>query len=426
MKRLFISLYLLIVISFLGLGWTLDTLWQQSGVDNTVDEPLHALAAMLKPLGKPERQQLLRNANQGSRYPIQLLDADQIALDDQQSLTPNKIFTTQLNGHQLMQFLRIDQQVLVIGPLEADPRAGLRSLFTLLFYLSLAGVALLWVWPLSRDLKVLRQATQAFGKAKWDTRIQLSPRSQVTSLATTFNEMARHISALIDNQRHLSNAVSHEIRTPLARLKFALALIPRYFDVADNNAAQQQFLEGMQQDVQEMESLLQEMLTYASLESAKTGHNAEPCDLVRLCRQVIERVQPLNSIPIAFETNETTVSYLAESSLIERALQNLLTNAQRFANHHIVVQLTMSNTDVLIAVHDDGEGISKADQQKIFTPFVRSDSERNANKGFGLGLAIISRIMQRHEGAVLLNSEPGHTCFTLQLPLPPTAQQSST
>ncbi|WP_394135678.1 ATP-binding protein [Shewanella algae] len=418
MKRLFISLYLLISLSFLGLGWTLDALWQQHDdeAELLADAPLMAMAAMLKPMPPEQRQQAIAAANVNATYPLRLFSADKITLADDGELAPGEVFTTLTNSGKQMQFIRLDQQVLMTGPIDTDPRASLRGLFTLFFYLSLAGVALVWVWPLSRDLKVLKQATQALGQAKWDTRIKLSPRSQVKPLAHTFNEMARHIGALIDNQRHLANAVSHEIRTPLARLKFALALIPNYCREGADEAARADFIAGMTEDVKEMESLLQEMLTYASLESAQTGLRQESCDLTALCRQVIDRLQSLSPIPITLDSSVAKLPFTCEPALIERALQNLLTNAQRFAESQIMVTLNEEKDRVTIEVKDDGEGIPEEEQHKIFEPFVRSDTSRNSNKGFGLGLAIIKRIVERHHGEILLFSRPGETRFCISLP----------
>ncbi|MGL6122002.1 MAG: histidine kinase dimerization/phospho-acceptor domain-containing protein, partial [Shewanella sp.] len=283
MKRLFISLYLLLSLSVLGIGWTLDSLWQNNVDDNNaLDAPLVALAQLLAALPPDARQRYLEAIPTNPVMPLQLLNADQVALADNQVLSSSKVFTTTANDDSLLQFIRVGDKVLMAGPLDIDPRANLRSLFTLFFYLSLALVALIWVGPLSRDLTILRHATKEFGEAKWDTRITLSNRSQVKPLATTFNEMARHISALIENQKHLSNAVSHEIRTPLARLKFALALMPMYCQPDSDEHKRQDFLDEMQLDIKEIEDLLQELLTYASLESQRESIQLDEYDLITL------------------------------------------------------------------------------------------------------------------------------------------------
>lgn len=418
MKRLFISLYLLLSLSFLGIGWTLDSIWQNNVDDSGAqDAPLIALAQLIGKLPIEQREAFLQQLSTQESYPLRLLSRQQVAMNESKLLSKDSVLVTAPDEEHELHFIRVDdQQILMAGPIEIDPREQLRGLFTLLFYLSLALVALIWVWPLSRDLKTLRLATKEFGQAKWDTQIQLSNRSQVQPLASTFNEMARHISALIENQKHLSNAVSHEIRTPLARLKFALALVPQYCAPDSDPDRRQAFLDEMQQDVKEMETLLQELLTYASLESQPQDLEFECCELTKLTQQTISRLQNNHEIAIHFNAQTPELKVMGDPSLVERALQNLIINAQRFATREITIAISQDNKSVQLKVIDDGPGIAEEDQQKIFEPFYRSKVVQNGNKGHGLGLAIIKRIMHRHSGQVTLQSRPGETIFTLIWP----------
>ncbi|ACA85322.1 ATP-binding protein [Shewanella woodyi] len=419
MKRLFISLYLLISLSILGIGWTLDNIWQNNVEDSgAMDAPLIALAQLLGKLPEQERLDYLKQIDHSPNYPLELVDSSQIALSDHSALTDNSVLITTVSDHFELHFIKVNNQILVAGPIEIDPRARLRKLFTLLFYLSLGLIALIWVWPLSRDLKTLRNATQEFGQAKWDTQIELSPRSQVLPLATTFNEMAKQISSLIESQKHLSNAVSHEIRTPLARLKFALALMPQYCQPDSDEQRRTEFLEEMKLDVKEMENLLQELLTYASLESQQKEVNLEHCDLTALTLQTIKRLSSQSTPPIHFNKGAQPAYIMGDPSLIERAIQNLITNAQRFAQDAIDIKIEQNKQLVTLSVTNDGPGIPKEDQAKIFEPFYRSKSVQNGNKGHGLGLAIIKRIMERHQGEVELISSEEKTSFILTWPNP--------
>ena len=417
MKRLFISLYLLVSLSFLGIGWTLDSIWQNSVEDSgAMDAPLVAFAQLLAKIPQQDREKYLEQLDHNAEYPLKLVDASQIALSPESELSSDHLLITSQGDHHELHFIKVGQQILIAGPIEIDPRARLRGLFTLFFYLSLAFVSLIWVWPLSRDLKTLKSATREFGQAKWDTQIELSPRSQVLPLAMTFNEMSQQISTLIENQKHLSNAVSHEIRTPLARLKFALALMPQYCQPNSDAARRDEFLDEMKQDVKEMENLLQELLTYASLESKQKNVQYEHCDLEAITEHTIEKLSSSICAPITFEKSVKPAYIIGDPMLIERAIQNLITNAQRFGRQSIEVALKQNQQQISLSVTDDGQGIPQEDQSKIFEPFYRSQSVQNGNKGHGLGLAIIKRIMDRHEGKVTVESTEGHTCFTLYWP----------
>ncbi|ABV86204.1 ATP-binding protein [Shewanella pealeana] len=417
MKRLFISLYLLLSLGFLGIGWTLDNLWQNN-VDEkgALDAPLVALAQVLAALPPAERQAMLDSIEADPDFALTLLDSDQVAFSSEQLVQANKVIATPYDINHELQFVAVGEQVLMAGPIAIDPAASLRNIYNIFFYLLLAFIALIWVWPLSKDLKTLRKATKEFGQANWNTRIKLPKRSQVLPLANTFNDMAAHISALIENQKHLSNAVSHEIRTPLARLKFALALLPQYCQPNSDEANRQRFLDEMKLDIKEMENLLQELLTYASLETQRESLNFERCDLNSLVAQTIRRLQSHNPTPIVLDKPEETIYLIAEPSLVERALQNLITNAQRFSTDDIKVKISQDTDGIRLSVTDHGEGILEEDQSKIFEPFYRSSSSKNGNKGHGLGLAIIKRIMDRHHAEVSLQSRPGFTQFTLFWP----------
>ncbi|NRB22756.1 ATP-binding protein [Shewanella sp.] len=418
MKRLFISLYLLVSLSFLGIGWTLDSIWQNSVEDSgAMDAPLVAFAQLLAKIPQQDRKKYLDQLDHNAEYPLKLVDASQISLSPESELTSGQILIASQGDDHELHFIKVGQQVLIAGPIEIDPMASLRSLFTLFFYLSFALVTLIWVWPLSRDLKTLKSATREFGQAKWDTQIELSPRSQVLPLAMTFNEMSQQIRTLIENQKHLSNAVSHEIRTPLARLKFAIALIPQYCQSNSDPARRDEFLDEMQQDIKEMENLLEELLTYASLESKQKDILFEHCALELLTEQAIEKLASSVSAPIEFIKPSEPVYIIGDSLLVERAIQNLITNAQRFGRQSIKIEIKQSEQQVSLSITDDGQGIPIEDQGKIFEPFYRSQSIQNGNKGHGLGLAIIKRIMDGHEGKVTVESTAGHTCFTLYWPI---------
>ncbi|MCL1126853.1 HAMP domain-containing sensor histidine kinase [Shewanella surugensis] len=417
MKRLFVSLYLLLSLSFLGIGWTLDSIWQHY-IDNGASEnaPLVAFAQLLSQLPEDKRASYLKKMTHTPDFPLTLLDANQVALADKHQLTNDAVISIATTPTTELHFVAVGDQILMAGPLDLDPNAKLRGLFNLFFYLSLALVSLIWVWPLSRDLKTLQSAAKQLGIAKWDTQIVLSTRSQVHELAQTFNDMASHIAHLIDNQTHLLNAVSHEIRTPLSRLKFALALMSQY--ARSHIPNQSQLSDNINQDIDEIEALLEELLSYTSLDPQYDRPKFEHCELNLLVEKTIKRLQIHQIIPITFIPLATQIEIKANALLIDRALQNLITNALRFSQQSIIVEISCNKKWIQISVIDDGEGISSAEQDKIFEPFYRSNNKhKNETRGHGLGLAIVKRIMEKHHGSATLESHHGQTKFSLNLPL---------
>ena len=417
-SRLFVSLYVLVSASIIFVGWLLDSLWQQGAEDVRAQERLinNALVGVVEQLDKPARQQYFAQLSRDQGVSYQLVALNSIAVD-QSLLSADNLITAEVNQQQFS-FLRIDDQVLQIGPYPSQAQQWSRSWFTLGFYLALAFVIFAWVWPLARDLHKLKNATQAFGEQQWQTKIALSKRSGVADLAATFNTMASHIGALLDNQKHLTNAVSHEIRTPLARLKFALAILEAQSIQLTPSVAEKvtELSNDMAGDIDEIEGLISEMLTYANVEVRTEQHRFEPCYLTGIVQEVLTKLPNSNDLNIELKV-EANTAILADVRLTERAIQNIITNASRYARTKITLVIWQNEQSVMLSVTDDGRGIASDEQEKIFQPFYRASQDRGDGKGYGLGLAIVARIIKLHQGNIALDSQAGSTTFTLSWPL---------
>ena len=136
------------------------------------------------------------------------------------------------------------------------------SAWLLLSLIVATALFLLWALPIWRDLNVLRNATQLIGQGDLGTRVRLSRVAGIRHVGESFNQMAERIAALIENQRSLTNAVSHELRTPLARLAFEVDLLRQ----DRSGARREHILQDMQADIDELESMVAELLVYARLE----------------------------------------------------------------------------------------------------------------------------------------------------------------
>ena len=164
----------------------------------------------------------------------------------------------------------------------------------------------------------------------------------------------------------------------------------------------------MDQDVDEMDALLDEMLTYARLEAGMPAIRYSRVELNTLIAQVVQELQPLHAniklSTITTSTNECWVD--AEVRYLHRAIQNLVSNAQRHAHRRVSVACWVQDELCYIAVEDDGLGIDEQLREKVFTPFFRMDDSRTrASGGHGLGLAIVKRIMYWHAGRVRIEGD---------------------
>ncbi|QJP96169.1 MULTISPECIES: ATP-binding protein [Pseudomonas] len=338
---------------------------------------------------------------------LSLVEADQLNLSDEEKAELAQGLL--VIRHDYTQFIsNIDggSQLLSI---KLPPEPSLMPFYISAAYMMLAvllGIVLyFWVRPHWRDLEKLRLAAERFGDNDLSSRIQLSKRSNIRDLAEHFNLMAARIEGLIANQRELTNAVSHELRTPIARLSFELDQLKQQPDASQNR----ELIADMYADLGELEEMVSELLTYASLERGATV----------ITRENIQAANWLDSVvgSVALEAEAAGVQLLIvdcrvdevriEPRFMARAVINLLRNAIRYAEQRVEVSLVRIGDQYEVQVNDDGPGVPLAGREKIFEPFSRLDASRDRRTGgFGLGLALVRRVSQSHGGQVEVGDSP--------------------
>jgi signal transduction histidine kinase len=191
-------------------------------------------------------------------------------------------------------------------------------------------------------------------------------------------------------------AVSHELRTPVARVRFAVELLAD----AEQPADRAQQAEAIQQDLQELDELISELLTYASLEGGRQPQR-EALHLDHFLGARVEEAARIRA-SVAIDLVAFPLEIQADALLLKRALSNLLANAVRYGRNHIRVGMEQQGTTVQIWVEDDGPGIPVEDRERVFEPLVRLDQTRSRDTGgVGLGLALARRIARAHGGELV-------------------------
>ena len=237
-------------------------------------------------------------------------------------------------------------------------------------------------------------------------------------LAIAFNAMADHIQHLLGLQKEMIRGVSHELRTPLARLRFGLDLVAD----ATSDDDRQTRLDGMDHDIQELDNLVDEFLTYAHLEQGLPKLNLKRHDVNKVVAQVVaEHLRQQGKISIEhIPCNVLNPRRFVEIDrrYMHRAIQNLVGNACRYADSQIQVRFSSTQNTCRIDVDDDGPGIPEADWERVFSVFSRLDDSRTRKSGgYGLGLSIVKRIMYWHGGLALVSNSPlGGARFSLVWP----------
>lgn len=284
-----------------------------------------------------------------------------------------------------------------------------------MFLISLGVYAL--IFPLERKLQLVQVGLNNIAEGKLDTRVEVVGQDEISRLSATFNSMAEHIKRLIESQRELTRAVSHELRTPVARIRFAVDML------ADTDDAQSREMQrdDIDEDIEALNGLIDEILTYAKLEEGSPKLDWEMVNLSELIAQIVKETNALGKpIDVSYNVSHAKARAMADRRYLHRVVQNLAGNALRYANGHIKISAGVVKTKAYVTVEDDGQGIPEADRDKVFIPFARLDDSRTrASGGYGLGLSIVSRIAFWFNGEMSVDESPtlGGARFTMTWPV---------
>ena len=289
-----------------------------------------------------------------------------------------------------------------------DQRQGFKGWYPLLILLFLLLMLYFATRRLFRPIDTINQGVQKFGAGDMDYRIQVERKDELGELANTFNTMANEIQQMLDAKRQLLLAISHELRSPLTRARVAVELL----DEEDKKAA-------IVQDINEMESLIEELMETERLSSRHTKLNKAQHDILALINEVV--AANFDDAGITTDLPGTVDKVDIDSARIKLLLKNLLENAVRHTPETSPppeIQLRINKDNVDITVTDHGKGIETAQLPHLTEPFYRVDPSRQRETGgYGLGLYLCKMIAEAHGGGLEIESEAGKgTRVTVRLP----------
>lgn len=429
MTRLFLQLYLLIAATLIGVGWGLEQLWQVYNNKSLSEknQPENILLIVentlkYKPVDRwVEELTYLSNITGLSLLIFELGELSGSSI--QGHLSEGRVTSLQsTQGHRLiLKKVAGHDKVLAIKQQYPLKRTILEWVLMLILYGAIALVIMIWLWPLSRDLKKLERATQSFGKQNWQLDLDIKPSAQMYSLAQAFQKMAQRIEALIGSHKDMSNAISHEIKTPLARMKFELAMVENSNDIKQIK----EHIINIKTDITEVNDLATATLDYAVLERADFSLNLTQQNFSEVVRGITEYVtntivhHQIPDIEIEFFTHNDDNDVICDIHLMERVVKNLLYNALKYANQKVTITFGIKAGIYRLCVEDDGPGIPEEDKERIFHSFVRLANNNSNQDGFGLGLAIVKRIIEWHNGRIAVTrSLLGGARFVVSWPRP--------
>lgn len=252
--------------------------------------------------------------------------------------------------------------------------------------------------------------------SKIDEKILKRP-DEIGELARQLQLSGIKIQELIKKQKDLLRDVSHEVRTPLARLQIATETLQ--LDAGDKRA-----LNRIKDEILIIDQLVQDLLHLSHFDRPSKSHQIENFKVNTLVDEFIERSKILASTKnlsiTSSSTNTNNVDVKGNKFLLDRALDNLMSNAIRHSpnNSEIEIKTEIDNENCYISISDQGEGVIEESLEKIFEPFHRLDTSRNRETGgFGLGLSLVKQIVELHKGSVNAFNHPNGLLVKLSIPL---------
>ncbi|EGA68874.1 sensor histidine kinase [Vibrio sinaloensis DSM 21326] len=279
---------------------------------------------------------------------------------------------------------------------------------------ALSGLFL--VWRIKRRLNNLEQVTVAFANGDLHKRASEKNSIKLGTLNRSFNVMADKICDLINSNKSLTNAVAHELRTPIFRIQWQADILSDF----ELPAPQRKAVARIIADTEEMEDMVDELLYYARLERGGSELVKQPIDVNDWLEERCSIWRKETELELISVDAKLPTALYVDVKLFNRAVDNIVRNAFKFADSKIVIEVWANDEEVVVEVHDDGKGVESEHWPFLFDPFYSANAARNKGKtGHGLGLAIVKQVCDRHNAQVSVgDSYLDGACFTLTFPKP--------
>ena len=285
--------------------------------------------------------------------------------------------------------------------------------------------------PLERIADVAR-SVRSHGPAE---RIpQVSPDTELRTLTDVLNEMLTALEAALNLERQTADAhkrfvadAAHELRSPLANLRGTIEVTLRR---PRSTEEYQEALTVAAREIERLSRLANDLLTLSRVDAGQLVCRPQLCDVVTIAGDAIVACAnraASRQVRVALET-PPRLPLVADADRLRQVLDNLLDNGLRYApdGSTVTVAAEARNDTVVLAVHDQGLGLTVEQQARVFDRFYRADGARaRSSGGLGLGLPIAKAIVEAHRGTLAVRSAPDAGCtFVATLPATPGAMTS--
>ena len=317
------------------------------------------------------------------------------------------------------------QAGIILLPIFSRLNEFARVAIVMLYWAMVAGVfTYITNWQIKesydKPMRMLSSATQ--NVAEGDFSIYIEPMhtadkyDYIDVMFLDFNKMVAELGSIETLKNDFVSNVSHELKTPLAIIKnYSTAL--KKEDLSPESRAE--YTDTIMEATDRLSTLITNILRLNKLENQAIESSPAPYDLCRQLTDCILQCEPVwekKGLNIQVDMEDRAV-ITADESMMEIVWNNLLSNAIKFteAGGTVSVKQSSDTHTITVAISDTGCGISQENIRRIFDKFYQGDTS-HASEGNGLGLALASRVIDKANGTLVVQSEPGKgSTFTVQL-----------
>ncbi|WDA46559.1 HAMP domain-containing histidine kinase [Fusobacterium nucleatum] len=271
-----------------------------------------------------------------------------------------------------------------------------------------------------KPVKKISETALLIKKSKnFSRRIELdNSEDEIHKMASTFNEMLDTVEETFIHEKQFSSDVSHELRTPITVI---LAQSDYALDYVETLDEAKESFEVINRQAKKMTSLINQIMELSKLERQNEVEK-ERINFSNIILQLLEDYKTLleNSNIELIINIEKDLRIYGNKLMVERLFINLFINAIKFTKTTINVSLNRINKEIILQIKDDGVGIAKGEQKYIWDRFFQINNSRNKdkNRGSGLGLSMVNKIVQLHSATIEVESEIGKgACFIVRFPI---------
>ena len=264
-------------------------------------------------------------------------------------------------------------------------------------------------------IKRITDATKKVAKGDFTVSLKTNRKDEIGELTRNFNKMVTELNSIEDLSKEFTSNVSHEFKTPIASIQGFAKLLK---DENITDAEKKEYISIIIEESKRLAKLstnIQELSKLENRTDLKTNQEIMLDEQIRKCIIILN--QKLEEKNIDISMNGENIKIFGNEDLLEQVWINLINNSIKYTNPNgrIEINLDENKDKVIVEIKDNGIGIEKEKQDRIFEKFYQVDKS-HSSEGSGLGLAIVKKILDLHEANISLESEVGKgSCFKIEL-----------